>query len=354
MTRYIGKQPAFGNFVKLDAISVVNGQAAYTMQVDSANVSPESANHMLVSLNGVLQKPNSSFTISGSTITFASNLATGDVIDFILLLGNVNDIGTPSDATVTNAKTNFVSTSSAAGLQIKGDGTTDGTLQLNCSQNSHGVKLKSPAHSAGQSYTLTLPATAPATDKMIQTNSSGVLSFVDAPSGAHKLISTATISSAVSSIDLTGMDSTYQNYMVEIDNVTVATDNTQLRLRFIQGGSAVSSGGNYQGQVVRFGPAEGAVNTHQNSSAEQLNVAHGVAGDNDQQLNGRMFIYNAPTTDAHTSFNAMISLQHRDNHDHQMHMSHGDIGNNTASTGLQFRMSSGNLTAGRFRLYGIT
>ena len=98
----------------------------------------------------------------------------------------------------------------------------------------------------------------------------------------------------------------------------------------------------------------GAVNTHESSSAEELNVAHGVAGDNDQQLNGRMFIYNAPTTDAHTSFNAMISLQHRDNHDHQMHMSHGDIGNNTASTGITFRMSSGNLTAGTFRLYGIS
>ena len=137
---YIGKEPAVGNFQVCDAISVVNGQAAYTMQVSSTNVVPESANHMLVSLNGILQKPNSSFTVSGSTITFASNLATGDVIDFIMLLGNVLDIGTPSDSTVTDAKANFVSTSSAAGLQIKGDGTTDGTLQLNCSQNSHGIK----------------------------------------------------------------------------------------------------------------------------------------------------------------------------------------------------------------------
>ncbi len=51
-----------------------------------------------------LQKPGSSFTISGATITFASNLATGDVIDFIILLGNVLDLGTPSDGTVTNAK----------------------------------------------------------------------------------------------------------------------------------------------------------------------------------------------------------------------------------------------------------
>ena len=101
---YIGKQPVVGNFQVCDAITVVNGQAAYTMQVSSANVEPESANHMLVSLNGVLQKPGSSFTISGATITFASNLATGDVIDFIILLGNVLDIGTPSDGTVTNAK----------------------------------------------------------------------------------------------------------------------------------------------------------------------------------------------------------------------------------------------------------
>ena len=101
---YIGKQPTVGNFQVCDAITVVNGQAAYTMQVSSANVNPENANHMLVSLNGVLQKPGSSFTISGSTITFASNLATGDVIDFIILLGNVLDIGAPSDGTVTNAK----------------------------------------------------------------------------------------------------------------------------------------------------------------------------------------------------------------------------------------------------------
>jgi len=103
---YIGKTPTVGNFQVCDAISVVNGQAAYTLQVGGSNVEPESANHMLVSLNGILQKPGSSFTISGSTMTFASNLATGDVIDFVQILGNVLDIGQPSDDTVTAAKLN--------------------------------------------------------------------------------------------------------------------------------------------------------------------------------------------------------------------------------------------------------
>jgi len=101
---YIGTKPTIGNFQICDAISVVNGQAAYTMQVGSVNVIPQSANHMIVSLNGTIQKPNSSFTVSGSTITFASNLATGDVIDFIQILGDVLDLGVPSDATVTAAK----------------------------------------------------------------------------------------------------------------------------------------------------------------------------------------------------------------------------------------------------------
>jgi len=102
---YIGKTPVIGNFVKLDAISVVNGQAAYTMQNASVNfTSYENVNQFLVSLNGILQAPTDSFTVSGSTITFASNLVTGDVINFIIVLGNTLDIGTPSDNTVSTAK----------------------------------------------------------------------------------------------------------------------------------------------------------------------------------------------------------------------------------------------------------
>jgi len=115
---YIGAEPQIGNYQICDAISVVNGQAAYTMQVGSANVVPESANHMIVSLNGVIQKPGSSFTVSSSTITFSSNLATGDSIDFIILLGNVLDLGVPSDSTVTSGK-------------LSGNLVTPGTLDIN-------------------------------------------------------------------------------------------------------------------------------------------------------------------------------------------------------------------------------
>jgi hypothetical protein len=124
---YIGKTPVIGNFQVCDAITVVDAQAAYTMQVGGVNVSPESANHMLVSLNAILQAPTSSFTVSGSTITFASALETGDVIDFIQILGNVLDLGVPSDNTVTTAK---LADSSVSLAKLTATGTKDATTFL--------------------------------------------------------------------------------------------------------------------------------------------------------------------------------------------------------------------------------
>ena len=66
---------------------------------------------------------------------------------------------------------NIKVTPNGTGLfEIKGN-TNDGTLQLNCNQNSHGVKIKSPAHSAGQSYTLILPDNQIAADKVLKVKS---------------------------------------------------------------------------------------------------------------------------------------------------------------------------------------
>ena len=62
-------------------------------------------------------------------------------------------------------------------VEVKGDGSSaDGTLQLNCSQNSHGVKIKSPAHSASASYTLTLPTNI-VNGQFLKTDTNGVLSW---------------------------------------------------------------------------------------------------------------------------------------------------------------------------------
>ena len=100
---FIGKQPDSGGYQILDAMTA-SATASYTMQINGANFEPGSANQLIVSLNGVIQKPGSSFTISGSTLTFSSALTSSDSIDFVLVLGDTLDIGTPSDATITSAK----------------------------------------------------------------------------------------------------------------------------------------------------------------------------------------------------------------------------------------------------------
>jgi len=101
---YIGTQPLTGQFKKLDAITVVNGQAAYTLNHNSAAYKPATANALLVSVNGVIQAAGDAFTITGSTITFSENLVTGDVIDFIIALGDTGSAVTPVDGSVTTAK----------------------------------------------------------------------------------------------------------------------------------------------------------------------------------------------------------------------------------------------------------
>ena len=101
---YIGREPQIGNFQMCDAISVVNNQAAYTMQVGGVAVIAGGNFNVIASVNGSVQKAGTSFTTSSSTITFSQNLVTGDVIDFILILGSVLDLGVPSDGTVTVGK----------------------------------------------------------------------------------------------------------------------------------------------------------------------------------------------------------------------------------------------------------
>ena len=77
------------------------------------------------------------------------------------------------------------------GLTEIGGGTNAGTIQLNCEANSHGIKLQSPAHSAGQSYTLIFPTGNVTADRFLKVASItgsgatavGQLSFAEVSGG---------------------------------------------------------------------------------------------------------------------------------------------------------------------------
>jgi len=71
-------------------------------------------------------------------------------------------------------------------VEIKGDGTTNGTvgtIKLNCSNNNHGVQIKSPPHSSNASYTLTLPDDDGDANQVLKTDGSGGLDWVNQTTG---------------------------------------------------------------------------------------------------------------------------------------------------------------------------
>ena len=172
---YLGNTPgeSFISFAK-QVFTIVNSQTAYTL-----NFAVVDENELRLVINNVVQEPGSgkAYTASGTTLTLASALTNGTDEMYCVFLGKARE--TVTLPTITKDKLNLISTSSSAGLEVKGDGTTDGTLQLNCSQNSHGIKLASPPHSAGQSYTLTFPQSISA-DTFLKTDGSGNLSFAAA------------------------------------------------------------------------------------------------------------------------------------------------------------------------------
>ena len=110
---YVGNQiRQLSDRVVLDSISVT-ATDTFDLQLNSVDFVPSSAESLTVSLNGIIQAPISSYTVSSNQIIFDSALTTSDTIDFIIAergitlqtpsAGSVNTTQLASSA-VTNAK----------------------------------------------------------------------------------------------------------------------------------------------------------------------------------------------------------------------------------------------------------
>jgi len=99
-------------------------------------------------------------------------------------------------------------------VEAMGDGTTSGTagaIQINCSYNTHGIKIQSPAHSDGATYTLTLPTAVGSNNAVLATTSAGVLSFTNSPTLTTPIVTTLDMAGAI------------QEYAVNVTSVTGTT-----------------------------------------------------------------------------------------------------------------------------------
>jgi hypothetical protein len=254
---------------------------------------------MLVSLNGILQKPGSSFTISSSTITFASALVTGDVIDFIQILGNVLDLGVPSDSTVSLAKLTATGTKDATTF-LRGDNT-----------------FASP------------------TDN-----------------GRFTLVSTATIGGGATYIDMDDVFSaTYKNYLLVFTSVNPATDNVQFHIQVKTASGVVSGGSDYVYGITQPRSNGATTNAYSTGASFYRLNDYGTGNATAESGSGTVMFYDPrSTTFYHTMICNMTSLSN--GVDALGNFSAGTAKTTTALTGLRFKTSSGNLDSGVLKLYG--
>jgi len=167
-------------------------QTTFTGSDDNGNTLAYDAGFIDIYKNGSKLVNGTDVTVtSGTSVVLATGAVVGDIIDIVaygtfdvaaisasnITSGTLNDARLP---TTMAGKTLTTATVEANSLTARGDGSSaDGKITLNCSQN---VKIQSPAHSAGQSYTLILPTSVGSANQVLASNGSSTnqLSWIDA------------------------------------------------------------------------------------------------------------------------------------------------------------------------------
>lgn len=176
------------------------------------------------------------------------------------------------------------------------------------------------------------------------------------PSGATnywELIASATASTSAT-IDFTGLTSTYIAYKVIISNLVSATDGTTVYMRTsTDGGSSYDAGASDYAYSVRFNQLTAAVSASANGSAASSFIAVVINLGNaaNEQYSGEIIIFNPSAANYCQAYCHGIYVNADANYfatwGGGIRLAAADV------DAIRFLLSSGNITSGEFRLYGI-
>jgi len=324
---YIGKEPIVGNFQKCDAITT-SSTATYNLTVSSVAVFPETANNCIVSLNGVVQAPTSAYTISGSQIVFASSLTSSDVIDFILILGSVLSVGTPTDRTVTLAK--------------MATGTDGNLITYDASGN--------PAAVATGSDGQVLTSTGAGSPPVFETPAGG---------GAWNFIKTQTITSTTANMDFIHgtsdvvFDGTYKYYKVLFRNGTVDTTGAKVYVRVRSGGSFASSGYLAVENNAQYNGSASAI-SRDATTASIMSTACVYHPGADRAFLGELMFEDPSITATRKSCIFQLMTPFENSSSIRSFVGAGVYSTAGAITGFQFLLSTGSFETLQASLYGLS
>ena len=320
---YVGRQPEIGNFRKCDAITT-SATATYNLLVGGVAVNPNQ-NQCIVSLNGVIQAPGTSYSIANSQITMASALTSSDVIDFILILGDTLDVGVPSDDTVSTAK-----------------------LQANAVT---AAKFNADVIS-GQTELATTPAD---TDELLLSDA-GVLKRIDyshikSTAGLTKLAD-VTITDGDASEQINGCFSdTYESYLIQLLGAGVNAE-AEIMVQGVYSTDTVISSGNYF--IVRGYNEDGDAGTDYGSNQSDAGLFGTSVLAN--EWNFANIWYHRPLSVGSFKQRLFGNSSHIRHSGSKLHANYFAIGidNTNKLTGLKFSTSTSTFKQGQVIVWGYS
>ena len=226
----------FLNRIQRQLSTLGGGGAVLVSDLDDVETSTARVNGKYLRYNSTKGKWEGADASGGGAL---SNI----VEDTTPQLGGALDVNSKEIISVSNNNITFApnGTGKVVFKGVSGNGGNGAArFVLNCEQNSHGITIQGPPHSASANYTLTLPNTDGNADQVLKTNGSGVLDWVDQASGSSQnLFSTI----AVSGQNNVVADSTTDTLtLVAGSNMTITTNASGDSITFAAaGGSSLST-----------------------------------------------------------------------------------------------------------------
>jgi hypothetical protein len=194
-------------------------------------------------------------------------------------------------------------------------------------------------------------------------NSLSAITSTGLSAGAMTLIKeqTASSSATISFVNGTSdvvLDSTYPIYVFKFINVHPASDQVDFQVNFRDGGSSYDA----TKTTTMFkayhdeGDSDTALGYDTNRDLAQATgvqpLVFSVGNGNDESASGELWLYNPSSTTYVKHFMARTNFLYFQNYSIDTFVA-GYCNVTAAIDGVQFSMSSGNIDAGTFKLYGI-
>lgn len=176
----------------------------------------------------------------------------------------------------------------------------------------------------------------------------------EAGGGAFTFVSSVTASNSAT-VSFTGLDATYDRYWITFANIIPQNDNTQIYMHMGTGSTPTYDTGTNYFWVARSSALNGPFADSTESSANEIKITTilSLGTGTGEACHGDIWLVNPASASNYTT----IMSNAWGNQQSSSRMTINDVGGSyavqTAVTAVTFKMDSGNIASGEFRLYGL-